>query len=52
VPEGQVCPGCGGQMVYKGEPERQIEHYLEGETELRRAYYYCPLCERGLFPPR
>lgn len=51
VLEGQLCPECGGQMAYKGEPERQIEHYLEGETELRRAYYYCPRCESGLFPP-
>ena len=51
VPEGQVCPDCGGMMAYKGEPKREIEHYLEGETELKRAYYYCPACERGLFPP-
>lgn len=51
VAEGQVCPDCGEAMVYKGEPKREIEHYLEGETELKRAYYYCPACERGLFPP-
>jgi hypothetical protein len=49
--EGKVCPECGGVMEYKGEPKREIEHYLEGETELRRAYYYCPECENGLFPP-
>lgn len=48
---GQVCPGCGGQMEYKGEPKREVEHYLEGETELNRAYYYCPQCKSGLFPP-
>lgn len=51
VLEGQVCPGCGGQMEYKGELKREIEHYLEGETGLSRAYYYCPRCESGLFPP-
>lgn len=50
-PAGQVCPSCGGLMEYKGEPKREVEHYLEGETELNRAYYYCPRCERGLFPP-
>ena len=50
VPEGQLCPDCGAAMAYKGEPKREIEHYLEGETELKRAYYYCPACERGLFP--
>ena len=48
---GQVCRSCGGQMEYKGEPKREVEHYLEGETELKRAYYYCPQCESGLFPP-
>jgi hypothetical protein len=52
VPEGQVCPRCGAMMEYKGEPKRAVEHYLEGETELNRAYYYCPQCESGLFPPR
>ena len=51
VPEGQRCPECGGAMAYKGEGKREIEHYLEGETALKRAYYYCPVCERGLFPP-
>jgi DNA repair exonuclease SbcCD ATPase subunit len=51
VAEGQVCPGCGRPMEYKGEPKREIEHYLEGETELKRAYYYCRQCESGLFPP-
>jgi hypothetical protein len=51
VPEGQVCPGCGAQMEYKGEPKRAVEHYLEGETELNGAYYYCPPCECGFFPP-
>ena len=33
--EGKRCPECGGAMEYKGEPKREIEHYLEGETELR-----------------
>jgi hypothetical protein len=51
VPEGVACERCGQAMEYKGEPERQIEHYLEGETELKRAYYYCPTCKVGLFPP-
>ncbi len=51
VPAGQVCRGCGAPMEYKGEPKRAVEHYLEGETELKRAYYYCPPCESGLFPP-
>jgi hypothetical protein len=51
VPEGQLCRECGAPMEYKGEPKREVEHYLEGETELKRAYYYCPECDKGLFPP-
>jgi hypothetical protein len=51
VPEGLVCEGCGQAMRYKGEFRREVEHYLEGETELERAYYYCAHCEGGLFPP-
>ena len=51
VPEGLVCEGCGQAMRYKGELGREIEHYLEGETELERAYYYCAHCQGGIFPP-
>jgi hypothetical protein len=50
VIEGLACPDCGAAMIYKGKPKRGVEH-LEGETELRRAYYYCAQCEAGLFPP-
>ena len=50
VIEGLACPECGQGMIYKGKPKRGVEH-LEGETKLRRAYYYCPHCEAGLFPP-
>ncbi len=50
VIEGLACPDCGERMIYKGKPKRGVEH-LEGETKLRRAYYYCPHCEEGLFPP-
>ena len=51
VGEGMACERCGQGMEYKGEAVREIEHYLEGETELKRAYYYCPACKAGLFPP-
>lgn len=50
VAEGMVCEECGEVMAYKGEPQRGVAH-LEGETKLRRAYYYCAHCERGIFPP-
>jgi hypothetical protein len=51
VAEGRICAGCGQAMSYKGELKRDVEHYLEGETELERAYYYCAHCEGGIFPP-
>jgi hypothetical protein len=51
VVEGLSCPCCGQVLVYKGDPPRKLEH-LEGETELKRAYYYCPACQQGIFPPR
>jgi len=50
VVEGIVCEQCGAVMEYKGEPKRDIE-CLEGETELYRAYFHCPHCEGGVFPP-
>jgi len=49
--EGYTCPGCGTAMVYKGDPTRQVDH-LEGTGELSRAYYHCPSCGQGFFPPR
>jgi hypothetical protein len=50
VVEGLVCEECGGPLEYKGDPQRDVEH-LEGESELNRAYYHCPHCEGGVFPP-
>jgi hypothetical protein len=45
VAEGLACEQCGQALEYKGEPARDAEHHLEGEIELKRAYYYCPRCE-------
>jgi hypothetical protein len=50
VAEGMKCEVCGEVMAYKGEPKRDVEH-LEGESKLKRAYYYCARCEGGIFPP-
>lgn len=49
--EGLSCAECGHRLVYKGKPQRAVGH-LEGEMRLRRAYYYCPQCRTGVFPPR
>ena len=50
VAEGMMCEVCGEAMAYKGEAKREVEH-LEGESHLKRAYYYCARCEGGIFPP-
>jgi hypothetical protein len=44
------CPECGREMRYKG---RKVRNVLTetGEVRLERAYYYCPACRKGVFPP-
>jgi hypothetical protein len=49
-PEAPVCEECGTQMEFKGYAGKEVEG-LEGEGTLRRAYYVCPACGAGLFPP-
>jgi hypothetical protein len=49
--EGLTCEQCGTALVYKGTPGREVL-LLEGDLTLARAYYHCPRCEAGLFPPR
>lgn len=44
------CPNCGQEMRYKGRKHRYLRT-RSGEVELERAYYYCPACRRGHFPP-
>ena len=50
VVEGLTCEQCGQALAYKGEPRRGVEH-LEGQADLERAYYHCPHCKGGIFPP-
>lgn len=47
---GQICPKCSGEMRHKGQNVRGVLH-VEGESELKRTYYYCPSCKSGFFPP-
>jgi hypothetical protein len=49
--EGVSCPKCGTPMTDKGRHKRTVRG-PEGSVELDRAYYYCPACKAGLFPPR
>jgi hypothetical protein len=45
------CPSCGHPMELKGHRQRWVVTQA-GEVALRRPYYYCADCRRGLFPPR
>ncbi len=47
---GPRCPSCGQEMRYKGQKHRYLRT-RSGEVEMERAYYYCPTCRRGHFPP-
>lgn len=44
------CPECGERGQNKGKKKREIQH-REGAFEVNRAYYYCPSCKQGFFPP-
>jgi hypothetical protein len=47
---GPACPTCGHEMHYKGMKDLTVEGRT-GIIELKRAYFYCDRCRRGLFPP-
>ena len=47
---GPACPTCGREMHYKGMKDLTVEGRT-GIIELKRAYFYCDRCRRGLFPP-
>ena len=44
------CPECGRKMRYKARKGRNLVTET-GEVRLERAYYYCPRCRKGVFPP-
>jgi uncharacterized protein with PIN domain len=46
----KACPACGGKVQYKGQKERPLVTET-GEVRVKRAYYYCPSCRKGFFPP-
>ena len=47
---GPRCPQCGQEMQYKGGKSRHPPTTL-GDLSFERAYYYCPQCHQGVFPP-
>ena len=48
--ERPVCQECGTRLKLKDYRTRRVETEA-GEVEVRRAYYYCQACGRGVFPP-
>ena len=44
------CPDCGKHLHYKGKKDKPIIAET-GETTIRRAYYCCPQCRKGIIPP-
>jgi len=50
TPDPPCCEKCGAKMGFKGYPDKEIDG-LEGEGRLPRAYYVCPACGAGFFPP-
>ena len=49
--EAPACQQCGERMTFKGYRRKRVVG-LEGESELERAYYVCPVCKgETLFPP-
>jgi hypothetical protein len=49
-PEAPRCERCGRAMIFKGYPEKSV-HGLRADAEVPRAYYVCPHCKAGVFPP-
>ncbi len=47
---GPQCPTCQQEMHYKGRKKKGLET-RSGSVEIERAYYYCPPCKQGHFPP-
>lgn len=44
------CPQCGQPMQSKGAKAKTAVAQV-GDLQFERTHYYCPHCERGLFPP-
>jgi hypothetical protein len=44
------CPKCGKPAEFKGYPPKTV-HGLDVDLRFPRAYYHCPNCQEGFFPP-
>ena len=50
-PSEVICEGCQVRMHKRGRRKKRVVT-KRGEIELERAYYVCPQCGVGVFPPR
>lgn len=50
TPDPPCCPQCGVETVFKGYADKEVQG-LEGVGRVPRAYYVCPGCRTGFFPP-
>ena len=50
TPEEPRCRRCGKAMEFKGYLPKSVQG-LDIEAEISRAYFHCPTCRVGLFPP-
>jgi hypothetical protein len=46
-----VCAACGSRMQRCGTRVRRLVSRMGQAIALERAYYVCPACGSGLFPP-
>ncbi len=44
------CPQCNQPMQSKGGKAKTVVAQV-GDLQFARTHYYCPHCERGVFPP-
>jgi hypothetical protein len=47
-----TCPDCGGPLTSRGQQPRHLKTHGDQNVRLMRSYGYCPLCQKGFFPPR
>ena len=45
------CPGCGGDLVARGQATRAVTTTHGRTVALTRSYAVCSACGTGLFPP-
>ena len=50
TPEAPRCRRCGKAMEFKGYLPKSVQG-LDIGAEISRAYFHCPTCKEGVFPP-